>query len=107
MSKIYTIDEIKQIVTPIAKSYGAKEVYLFGSYARGDATEKSDIDLRVTKGGNIIGIELGGLYADLEDALKKEIDLVTTESLFQKSNKDFVKRLIKSMKRDEKVIYEQ
>ena len=34
-NRIYTIDEIKAIVEPIAKSYGVKRVFLFGSYARG------------------------------------------------------------------------
>lgn len=36
--KIYTIDEIRAIASPIAKSHGVAALYLFGSYARGDAT---------------------------------------------------------------------
>ena len=36
--KIYTIDEIRAIASPIAKSHGVAAPYLFGSYARGDAT---------------------------------------------------------------------
>ena len=39
---IYTIEEIRRIITPIAKKYRLPAVYLFGSYARGDATETSD-----------------------------------------------------------------
>ena len=39
------IDEIREKVTPIAKKYDIKEVYLFGSYARGEADENSDVDL--------------------------------------------------------------
>ena len=34
--KTYTIDEIKNIVTPIAEKYQIAQVYLFGSFARGD-----------------------------------------------------------------------
>ncbi len=49
--KIYSIKEIKDIVSPIAKKYGVERVYLFGSYARGEATDKSDLDLRIDKGG--------------------------------------------------------
>ena len=41
---VYTIDEIRQIITPIAKKYGLPAVYLFGSYARGTANEDSDVD---------------------------------------------------------------
>ena len=35
---------IKQAVTPIARSYGVKRIYLFGSYAKGNANENSDVD---------------------------------------------------------------
>lgn len=37
--KIYTIDEIRSNISPIAKKYGVERVYLFGSYARGEATK--------------------------------------------------------------------
>ena len=42
---IYTIEEIRAAVLPIAQKYSLKAVYLFGSYARGTATESSDIDI--------------------------------------------------------------
>lgn len=35
----YTIEEIKNVVTPIAQKYGVDNIYLFGSYARGDVHE--------------------------------------------------------------------
>ena len=41
--EIYTIDEIRQIVKNLTVKYDIENVYLFGSYARGEATEKSDI----------------------------------------------------------------
>ena len=51
---IYAVDEIARIVRPIAQRYGLRAVYLFGSYARGAATEDSDIDLMIdTTGTNI------------------------------------------------------
>ena len=46
----YTVDEIKEIVAALAAQYGADRIYLFGSYARGDANQDSDIDLRIDKG---------------------------------------------------------
>lgn len=48
--KVYTIDEIRAIATPIAKSHGVAALYLFGSYSRGDATSESDLDFRIEKG---------------------------------------------------------
>ena len=43
--KIYTLDELKSIIAPIALRYSVDRVYLFGSYARGDADAGSDVDL--------------------------------------------------------------
>ena len=82
--KTYTLDEIREIVSKLAAQYGAKRVYLFGSYARGEATKNSDVDLRVDK-GNLRGMfALGALYSDLEDSLGKDLDLLTTGSLDQR-----------------------
>ena len=44
-TQVYSIDEIREIVAPIAKQHGVDKVFLFGSYARGDATPASDVDL--------------------------------------------------------------
>lgn len=67
MDRVYTIEEIKSIVAPIAAAHDVNRIYLFGSYARGEATTGSDIDLRVDK-GRLKGLfALGALYADLED----------------------------------------
>ena len=49
-SKIYSIDEIKAMVAPIAEQYGVARIFLFGSYARGEAKPDSDLDFRVDKG---------------------------------------------------------
>ena len=96
MSAVYTIPEIKNIVCPLAKEYGAERVYLFGSYARGESTKNSDIDLRIDK-GNIRGLALAGLL-DLEKALGCSVDLITTTSL----DKEF----LSSIKNDEVLLYE-
>ncbi|MEG0935713.1 MAG: nucleotidyltransferase domain-containing protein, partial [Clostridia bacterium] len=44
--KVYTLDEIKAIASPIAQQHGVSALYLFGSYARGEATPASDLDFR-------------------------------------------------------------
>lgn len=79
--KIYSIDEIKNIVTPIAAQYGVERVFLFGSYARGEATVDSDLDFRVDKGSLRGLMALGGMYSDLEEKFNKDLDLLTTGSL--------------------------
>ena len=94
---LYTIDEIKEIVTIMAARYGADRIYLFGSYDRGDANKDSDIDLRIDKGA-IRGLQMGGLAADLEDALGIPVDLVPTGSLDSK--------FLNSISDDEVLLYE-
>ena len=77
---IYTIDEISSRIRPVAEKYHLKAVYLFGSYARGEARDDSDVDLLVDLSGFFA---IGALYNDLEAALQKEIDLITTVALEQ------------------------
>ena len=74
---IYTTEQIGRIVEPIAKRYGLPAVYLFGSYARGTATEDSDIDFLVDTTGTALKslFALGGLYNDFEEAFDKQIDM--------------------------------
>jgi len=82
--RIYTIAEIKDIVTPIAQLHGVTKVYLFGSYARGEATENSDIDLWIESGKIKTLFALGGFYSDLEEKFSKTID-ITTEDVISES----------------------
>lgn len=95
-NKIYTISEIREKVTPIAKQYGVEKVFLFGSYARGDATQDSDIDLRVDK-GKVTGFGFGSLCNAFLDAFGKSVDVVTTPSL----DADFLNQIAS----DEVLIY--
>ena len=69
---IYTIDQIRQIASPIAAAYGVKSMRLFGSYARDEATEQSDVDILVDRGSIRSGFVLGGLYKNLRDGFQKE-----------------------------------
>jgi predicted nucleotidyltransferase len=95
--RIYTLPEIKDIVTPIARTHGVDKIYVFGSYARNEATWKSDIDFRIDSGRIRTLFDLGGLYADLEELLRKPIDIVTSDAV---SNE-----LYNEIKKDEVVIY--
>lgn len=95
--KTCTLDEIREAVSNLAAQYGAERVYLFGSYACGDMTDSSDIDLRIDK-GSIKGFQLAGLLLDLEDSLGCSVDLVPTTSLDQ--------RFLDSIRADEVLLYE-
>ena len=96
--KVYSIDEIIAIIIPIAKRHGAAAVWLFGSYARGEATAESDVDLLID-GGAITSLwKLAAFRLDLEDALQKPVDIVTLGS----DDSDFLKRI----RADEVRLYE-
>lgn len=77
---IYTIKEIKTIIKPILNKYGITEIYLFGSYARGEAKESSDIDIYCNKGNVKTFIDQGLLEDELEKALNKKVDIVFDSS---------------------------
>ena len=84
---VYTISEIQARIRPIAEKYGLKTVYLFGSYARGTATEHSDIDLLVDTSGTEIKslLRLSAVLCDLEAVLEKPIGLTTVSALEQRA----------------------
>ena len=80
---IYTLDEIKKRILPVIEKYDIPAMYLFGSYARGEATEESDLDFLVdTTGTGLTSLlTLGALYCDLEEVFQKSIDLITVRSV--------------------------
>ena len=75
-----SVEDIQQKIMPICLEYGIKKAYLFGSYARGEADEKSDVDIRIEKGDNNklkSLIQVSGFRRKLEEALLKKVDLIT------------------------------
>lgn len=96
---MYTIETLKTTLSPIAKRYGLKKLSVFGSVARGEATEKSDVDLLVDAPRGWGLFELGGLYSEIENALSCSFDLVTTGI----EDKQFLDRI----RQDEVILYER
>ena len=77
-------------IIAIAAKHGAYNVRIFGSVARGEATEKSDIDFLIDYDlAKITPWFPGGLLADLEDLLGYKVDIVTEKSLH-----DFIRQRI-------------
>ncbi len=74
----YTIGEIKDKTTPIAKAYGIKRMSLFGSYARGEAKDDSDVDLYIERGKLRSLLQYFDFIDELENVLHCHVDVVTT-----------------------------
>lgn len=75
------VDEIKKIIVEVLEKYGVKKAALFGSIVRGEATDKSDIDLLVEFEGRKTLLDLAGLKINLEDLLGRRVDVLTYRSL--------------------------
>ena len=82
------ISTIKKVIIPIAKDYGIKRIYLFGSYAKGNANEKSDVDLLVEKGKPMSLLKLSGMRQSVQDALQLSVDVVTTTGIEEDFRKE-------------------
>lgn len=104
---VYTLDEIREIVTPIAKKYRLPAVYVFGSYARGTQTEGSDIDFLVDTTGTALTslFSLGALYADLEAAFEVPVDMVTVSSIEQEARMPSDRYFREAVLRERRQIY--
>jgi predicted nucleotidyltransferase len=79
-----TMDELRERRTEImaiARARGATRVRVFGSVARGDATEGSDLDFLVDLEPGRSLLDLGGLLMDLQDLLQRDVDVVTERGL--------------------------
>ena len=73
---VYTIDEIRRRFLHVTRKYDIAEAYLFGSYARGDATHTSDLDFYIRTGKLTNCLDISGIWVDTEKAMNKKIDIV-------------------------------
>ena len=89
---MYTIEKIREKVTPIAKKYGVKKISLFGSYARGEADEKSDLDFLVFGGKNFKLTKIFSLAEDLREVFDKNVDVFEINEINPDS--DFYKKIM-------------
>ena len=90
MKSIINFDE--ESVKKILPNYGITDAYVFGSFARGEATEMSDLDLLVTFPANLTLFQNSQLQEELEKMLSRRVDLI--------SIKNTSKRLMNRIKED-------
>ena len=76
-----TREKLKKGILPLLERYGVRRASLFGSVARGEDTPASDIDILVELPESASLLELAGLKIDLEEALSREVDILTYDSL--------------------------
>ncbi len=86
-------------IIPVLEKYNVEKASLFGSFVRGDFDDKSDIDILIEPARGTTLFDMAGMQIDLQNNLKKPVDLVTYGSINPKL-KDFILK-------DEKIIYEK
>jgi uncharacterized protein len=99
---ILSFDEIYDAVNVVLRSFAADKVqkaYLFGSYARGEASGTSDVDILIEPGKKMTLLDLGKINGELNEKLGKNVDTIASiESL------DL--RMVDGVLRDRKILYE-
>lgn len=101
---VYSVEEITERVRPVAEKFGLGGVYLFGSYARGDATEESDVDILVDTAGVRGMYIIEELHEGFSKALEKEVDIVPLDMLPEDRNTPSFERFIREIELDSRRI---
>ena len=98
--QIYTIEEIKLILSEVLKRFAVKKAILFGSYAKNTQTSNSDIDLVIDSEGKLLNIYFYGLLEELVQKFGKNVDLFEISEI-QKNSK-----IYNDIKNEGVVVYE-
>lgn len=101
VSNIISVEEIKEKAIPIFKKYPVNKVILFGSFAKGNPKETSDIDLYIDTNGQLKGLEFVGLIENLVDTLGIDIDLIDKSHIERNS------LIIEEIENGGMIIYEE
>ena len=81
MQNRLSIEEIQQRLQPILESNPIQRAILFGSYAKGTASEKSDVDILIDSGGALRGIDFFGVLDEVSEVLGFDVDLIEASQL--------------------------
>lgn len=99
--RVYTIEEIKQILTDLLKNMPVYSVILFGSYAKNNATKTSDIDMVIDSKGKIKGLKFYALIDLIKETFDKDVDVI------EKIEIDIGSKIEKEIKKTGVVVYEK
>ena len=88
---ILSVEQIKDVCKNVFSDYDIEYCYLFGSYAKGKATEKSDVDLLIAT--SISGMRFYDLVESVREELKKKVDVLKSEQL--NGNPDLMNEILK------------
>ncbi|MFU2195047.1 nucleotidyltransferase family protein [Streptococcus pluranimalium] len=102
---VYTIEDIKSMIKPIADKYELSVVYLFGSYARGEADNKSDIDLVYDFKETVSSPDLFGVYYSLQELFPEGVDALYIEDI-KNPDSPLLQSISHQFEEEKQVVYE-
>jgi uncharacterized protein len=76
------LKEKREEILKIAATYGVRNIRIFGSVARGEADESSDIDLLVDMDSDRSLLDVTAFLADIRDLLRRRVDVVSEKGLY-------------------------
>lgn len=85
MNDICTLDEIRDALLPIFATWPIDSATLFGSYAKGSATEQSDVDIVIDSRGQLLNMDFYGLLEEISERLGKKVDLFEVSEIHNPS----------------------
>ncbi len=92
-------ETMTQVIVEYFKTQPVVKAWLFGSFARGEETAESDVDILIQPEGSVGLFKLSGMHLDLQDLLHTDVDLVTVKGLLPFA--------AESANRDKILIYER
>ena len=103
---VLSLDALKLLIRPVALKYHVSSVFLFGSYARGEAKESSDVDLLIHGGEIRSAQDYFSIVGKLEEVFGKKVDLVMADSVMHNTTRAG-KRFLQHFERDKVLLYEK
>lgn len=100
-TKIYSINEIKEILKEVLITTDVKKAILFGSYAKNKANEKSDIDLLIDSNGILKRLKFFEIIDKIQEKIDKNLDIIEKSEIEKNS------KIEKEIKESGIVVYEK
>ena len=100
-TEIYTLEDIKEMLREVLMHTEVEKAILFGSYAKNEPTEQSDIDILIDSDGKIRGLKYFAIIDMIKQKFNKEVDIIDKTEIDKNS------KIEKEIERTGIVIYEK
>ena len=100
-TKIYSISDIKEMLSEVLNNTDVERAILFGSYAKNTPTKTSDIDILIDSNGKIKGLKFFAIIDMIKEKFNKDVDVI------EKSEIDKGSKIEKEIEKTGVVVYQK